>query len=218
MRARIVFAALEDVEVEPEEVQQAQSYFAQQQGIDSQEALEAFTSLNLLTIEDLNAQVLQPIRLHKLCQRNFMAKAEARFLERKRDLDRVVYSLLRTKDQGLAREFYLQIASGESNFADLAATYAEGPEKETHGIIGPVPLTQAHPSLVDRLRTAQPGVVLEPFQIQEWWLVVRLQQLIPAVFDQDTADAMSRELFDQWVDEQLEQSLADVRSSWTPKS
>ena len=76
----------------------------------------------------------------------FAAKAEARFLERKNELDQVVYSLLRLENSFLARELYLQIESGESNFADLAKRYAEGPERNTNGIVGPVSLTQAHPA------------------------------------------------------------------------
>ena len=84
-------------------------------------------------------------------------------LERKNELDQVVYSLLRLENSFLARELYLQIEAGESNFADLAKRYAEGPERNTNGIVGPVSLTQAHPILVEKLRVAQPGVLLEPF-------------------------------------------------------
>ena len=86
-------------------------------------------------------------------------------MERKKDLDQVVYSLLRLQNSFLARELYLQIESGESNFADLAKRYAEGPERNTNGIVGPVSLTQAHPTLVEKLQVAQPGVLLEPFRI-----------------------------------------------------
>ena len=75
----------------------------------------------------------------------FAPKAEARFLERKNELDQVVYSLLRLKSRFLAQELYLQIESGESNFADLAKRYAEGPERNTNGIVGPVALNPGPP-------------------------------------------------------------------------
>ena len=115
------------------------------------------------------------------------------------------------RDGGLARELYLRIDDSDANFADLAARYAEGPEQATRGIVGPVPLTQAHPALVDRLRTAPPGVVLEPFQIESWWLVVRLESLTSATFDEATAARMAQELFEQWISEQVERRLADLR-------
>ena len=116
------------------------------------------------------------IRRQEFIRERFAPKAEARFLERKSELDQVVYSLLRLGNSFLARELYLQIESGESNFADLAKNYAEGPERNTNGIVGPVSMTQAHPVLVEKLRVSRPGVLLEPFRIADWWLVVRLER------------------------------------------
>jgi len=213
LKTRLVSGQIENVQLSDEEVIQARAMFAREHQIQSEADLEAFAAARLVRVADLDAQVLRPLRVMKLCRDQFSAKAEARFLERKSQLDVVVYSLLRLRDAGLARELYLQIAAGESGFADLAAAHAEGPEKQTHGIIGPVPMSQAHPVLADRLRTADTGVVLEPFQVLDWWLIVRLEQYTPATFDQATADAMSRELFEQWVDEQLELTLAELRPS-----
>ena len=115
--------------------------------------------------------------------------------------------MLRLKNSFLARELYLQIESGESNFADLAKRYAEGPERNTNGIVGPVSLTQAHPVLVEKLRVAQPGVLLEPFRISDWWLVVRLERYSPASFTDEVSDQMCQEMFDLWVDEETAASL-----------
>jgi len=129
--------------------------------------------------------------------------AEARFLARKEQLDRVVSSLLRVKDPFLARELYLQISGGEAHFADLAAQWAEGPERGTKGIVGPVPLTQAHPALAERLRTTKPGQLMEPFQIADWWLVARLERYEPARFDDAIAQQMTQELFQEWVQEEI---------------
>jgi parvulin-like peptidyl-prolyl isomerase len=53
--------------------------------------------------------------------------------------------------------------------------------------------------------------VLEPFQIESWWLVVRLERLTPATFDEATAALMAQELFEQWISEQVERQLADLR-------
>ena len=151
------------------------------------------------------------IRRQSLMREQFAAKAEARFLDRKHELDQVVYSLLRLESSFLARELYLQIESGESNFADLAKRYAEGPERNTNGIVGPVSLTQAHPDLVEKLRVSQPGVLLEPFKISDWWLVVRLERYSPATFTDEVSDRMCREMFDAWVSEQADACLEQLQ-------
>ena len=116
--------------------------------------------------EEVLERLRQGIQRRSFMRERFAAKAEARFLERKNELDQVVYSLLRLENSFLARELYLQIDSGESNFADLAKRYAEGPERNTNGIVGPVSLTQAHPVLVEKLRVAQPGFCLSPSEFR----------------------------------------------------
>ena len=211
-----LISELVDGDPEPfsnEDTQGAFQAYAQERQITSQEALERYRLDQLLSPQALEAQILRPLRLLRHGQRHFRPKAEARFLERKTELDRVVYSLLRLKDQGLARELFLRIDEDDASFADLAAAYAEGPEQSTRGIVGPVALTQAHPALADRLRTASPGQLLEPFRIEGWWVVVRLEQLTPASFDQATASQMTQELLDQWLQEEVERRLVPIRAS-----
>lgn len=211
LRQQLIDSATADIELSPEEQQQALQRFAHERQLRSGEDLERYRLQQLLSPEALNRQIQQPMRVLRHCQLHFRAKAEARFLERKTQLDRVVYSLLRLQDPHLARELFLQIEEGEADFGDLAAVHAEGPEKATRGVIGPVPLTQAHPQLANRLRTAKPGQVLEPFAIESWWLVVRLESLTAASFDDATALQMSQELFEQWLKEAVERQLAALR-------
>jgi len=158
--------------------------------------------------EDLQHQVLQPARMRQLAQQQFGAKAEARFLKRKSQLDQVVYSLVRCKEGGLARELYLRLATGEANFRDLAVQYSDGPERMTAGVIGPKPLSSAHPLLAERLRTARDGEVLEPFAVENLWLVVRRDHYQPAQFDDAMAAQMAQELLQEWLVEQARAELA----------
>ncbi len=211
-RLMVAVAAQDTTPLTPEERQLALQAFAHEHGLRDGAALEVYRQQQLLDATELEALIELPLRLRRHCERQFGAKAEARFLERKTQLDRVVYSLLRLTDAGLARELYLQIAEGESNFADLAAVHAQGPEKATRGIVGPVSLTKAHPVLADRLRTASPGALLEPFPVENWWIVVRLESLTPAVFDAPTATQMAEELFEQWLSEQEERQLGELRA------
>jgi parvulin-like peptidyl-prolyl isomerase len=64
--------------------------------------------------------------------------------------------------------------------------------------------------LVDRLRTATPGGVLEPFEIEDWSLVVRLESFSPASLDDATAAQMARELFEEALEEQVERHVSQL--------
>ncbi|MFM7361971.1 MAG: peptidylprolyl isomerase [Cyanobium sp.] len=215
LRHDTVAAAVAGVSLSEEERSQAQQVWAARQGIRSAEQLQAHLAAQALSEVDALWQAELPLRIQRHCEEHFVHRAEQRFLARKNQLDQVIYSLLRVDDASLARELYLRISEGEADFAELAATYARGPEKATRGIVGPVPLLQAHPTLAEKLRTSRPGELQPPLQIEQWWLVLRLESLRPASFDDEMRRRMAHELFEEWVEQEVRARLAG-RTGATP--
>ena len=211
----ITSEAIAGVSVPEDALETAKHELLDQRGFETMDQwAEMLTNLGR-THEEVIGRLERVIRRQEYMRDRFAPKAEARFLERKNELDQVVYSLLRLADSFLARELYLQIESEESNFADLAKRYAEGPERNTNGIVGPVSLTQAHPLLVEKLRVAQPGVLLEPFRVADWWLVVRLERYSPATFTPEVSDRMCREMFDDWIAEETATTLSRLEGDFS---
>ena len=204
----ITAQAIAEVVVSDPDLNQARLDLLEEKGYDGIEQWPQLLEDVAGTEPEVMTALSNKVRQQTFFREQFLPKAEARFLDRKNELDQVVYSLLRLESRFLAQELYLQIESGESNFADLAKRYAEGPERNTNGIVGPVSLTQAHPDLVEKLRVTQPGVLLEPFRISDWWLVVRLERYSPATFSDEISDQMCKELFADW---QKEQTLACLK-------
>ena len=210
VRASILEKVLSSIPLGEEDIQGALLSFCNEKGLRGSEDINNFLYRNLLSTSDFQSLVQRPLRLERLCEREYLHKAEARFLERKTSLDRIVYSLVRVADAGLARELFLRIEAKEADFASLATEFSLGPESGTRGVVGPVPMLQAHPDLAQRLRTSPPGLLLEPFQIERWWLVVRVESYIPAVLDDATRLAMAKELFDEWLQAELERQLSQI--------
>ncbi|WP_411869947.1 peptidylprolyl isomerase [Vulcanococcus limneticus] len=204
----IVAEAVGDIAIPEEEQQQAIASFGG--NADPEVVASQMARTHGWTRDDLTWQALLPLRIQRYCEEHYAPKAEARFLQRKIQLDQVLYSLLRVQDGALARELYFQIASGEASFATLAARHSEGPERASSGVIGPKPLTSAHPQLAERLRTAQDGELLEPFPLANWWVVARLDRYIHATFNEGTARQMAFELFDEWVKEEATLRIAHL--------
>ena len=71
-------------------------------------------------------------------------------------------------------------------------------------------LTQSHPILVEKLRVSQPGLLLEPFHIEEWWLVVRLERYTPAKFTDEISDQMCQEMFEAWINDETAASFSQL--------
>jgi len=199
---RVIAQAVIDEEPSKQEIEQAKSSFFKNNNINDETTFNQYLHNQGLTQDDFYWQLSLPFRIKAHCNKHFRHKAESHFLTRKSQLDQTVYSLIRTKDVLLANEIYFRIEAGESTFAELAKLYSEGPERDTKGIIGPVPIIQAHPELAELLRTGKSGELQSPIRIGEWWLVVRTESYTAAKFDEAMAQRMSQELFEHWAREE----------------
>ena len=73
--------------------------------------------------------------------------------------------------------------------------------------------------MVEKLKVAQPGVLLEPFRISDWWLVVRLERYAPATFTDEVSEQMCEEMFNAWINEETATILSQFASETSaPKS
>lgn len=151
--------------------------WCQQQRIDSPQTLQRWQQQQGLSPEQWQQFVARRPRWLLWCEQNLEAKLSSHYLERKSQLDQVSYSLLRVKDQSLAQELHLRIKEGEASFEEIATDYSEGPERQHGGRLGPVPLSQPHPMLAKLLQVSTPGQLWPPKQLEDWWIVVRLDEL-----------------------------------------
>ena len=189
----------QELTASPELLQQAVRTHCQKEQLNKEESFESWLNERCISRDELLLQLSLPIKLNKLAMDSFSGKAEARFLQRKEELDQATYSLLRVKDSGLAHELYLQLEAGEANFQNVASQFSEGPEQRSGGRVGPAPISRAHPQLQQLLRTAPIGVVLEPLAIEQWWVVARPEERLEASFDDAMRLRMASELLEQWI-------------------
>ena len=163
-----------------------------------------------LKYDELLEKIAFSLKKEYYSLQEFGSKAESHFLRRKDALDKVVYSLLRVKDQDVAYDLYLRIEEEKSDFISLAQHFSEGPEKNSYGKIGPVSLSTAHPLLRKLLENQQTGLVLEPVLIEDWWVVARLEERIDAVFDETMKRHMACELFEDWLQNESKKVITSL--------
>lgn len=215
-RALVLEQVVRSVALEPEACEAlVETYLAQHQ-IQDPEARQRFLAAEGISEEDLLWRATSPHRLDVHCQRIHGPDVESHYLDRKQELDQVIYSLIRVGDADLAAELHQQIHDGEADFAQLAPLHSLGPERASRGVVGPVPLSAAHPELLERLRSCEPGQLLEPFFVVNVWLLVRLEQRLNAPLDDDLRRQLERELFDRWLQEQVRAILSGERQSGSP--
>lgn len=206
----IIDDAIADVELTPEEVQAAEAEFCQRHKIASPEEANAWAQRQYGTSDLVRTSAVREQQLAKFKDQMFGKEVDSYFLQRKSRLDRVIYSLIRTNQVGLAQELYFRVHDDGQSFADLAREYSEGQEAKTGGLIGPVELSVPHPALAGLLSVSKPGQVWPPKRIGEWFVVVRLEKFLPAQLDEPTKARLLDELFQQWMREQVQNSPVSV--------
>lgn len=133
---------------------------------------------------------------------------ETRFLDRKSDLDQVVYSMVRVEERDVAEEIHQRLLEGENDFPELAEAFSTGSERNTRGLVGPVPLSAAHPELFSRLRVSRHGQLWPPFHVVNIWVVLRFERLIPAQLNDTMRAMLLQELFQEWFEARVRLLLA----------
>ncbi|MBD2520242.1 peptidylprolyl isomerase [Nostoc sp. FACHB-973] len=196
------------IEFTPEEVAQAKQQFYAEKQLKNEEDIQAWMARQGLTYQQLEAITTRKLKIEKFKQATWGNKLESYFFQSKSKLDKVIYSLLRTQDVGIAQELYFRIQAKENSFADLAREYSLGPEAQTGGLVGPVELNALHPVMVQMLSSSQPGQILPPTRIAEWFVILRLEKFIPAQLDEFMKARLLNELFETWLQEQQKQIMS----------
>ena len=158
---------------------------------------------------DLLISASRDLALRKFAEQQFSPGLEECFLATHGGRDEIVYSLLRVRDAGLARELYLRISEGELSFPEAARQFGEGPEARHQGLIGPMRLSQLQPQvLVDALRGLQPGELAKPLSLGEWYLILRLEHFAPARLNDAMRAVLLEEQLDAFLDERVKRLQA----------
>jgi parvulin-like peptidyl-prolyl isomerase len=205
IRGIIVDEAIASYECTETERKDLLEKFWAQNKLETPEARSSWQQVQGLSDSQLEDIVTRPTRLARFKQEKFGHKVESYFMTRKPALDRVLYSLIRTKDLGTAQELYFRIQEEEQSFADLAKQYSQGGEAATGGLVGPTPLITPHPAIARTLAISQPGQLWPPTRLEEWFVLIRLEKFYHAQLDEPTRQQLIDELFETWMKEQIQQ-------------
>ncbi len=208
----VIDRAIVDIECTVEDIDAACQQFYQRWNLTTADQQQIWRSHCGLSQAQFEAMATRSLRIEMFKQIMWGHKLESYFLQHKQNFDRVIYSLLRTKDLDLAQELFFRISEGEQLFAELVQHYSEGSEAETGGLIGPVELGTLNHKLAALLHTSHIGQV-HPFGLGEWCMIVRLEKRIPAQLDDQMRQRLLQDKFDAWLQEQIQQ-LCDRDKVW----
>ena len=157
------------------------------------------------------------IRLQKWTETTYSERLEPYFLERRADLEQVVYGMIRLRNQGAAEELYLRLLDDGADFGTLARTHSLGEERYTRGLVGPMLISQPHATIRTVLSKLTVGEVHPPFRVDTWVLLVQMEHRLPASLTDATRLQLYNELFQQDLEATLDQQLQAIYPTLLPQ-
>ncbi|MEN9518163.1 MAG: hypothetical protein RLZZ381_751 [Cyanobacteriota bacterium] len=207
--------AIADIQCSEEENTSIFEQFCQQNQLSSEEQVQEWLNKQGMNREQLQNLITKKLRIDKYKQETWNDRVDAHFIQRKSQLDRVVYSLIRVAKAEVAQELYFRIKDDQNAFSALAMEYSQGTEAQTGGLIGPVEINAPHPKIAQILTTCQSGQLVPPTRVGEWIVIVRLENYISAKLDQPMRQRMLDELFNRWLNESIQQKVSFLSSPVT---
>lgn len=157
----------------------------------------------------LLASAIRNLKIEKFKQQTWGDLIPAYFARRKKQLDRVVYSIAKTKQREVAREAHFRLIEGEQTWGELTESLirecAGNPLLEASESIGLVELGTLSPWIAQQLSSLEADAISAPILIENYYVILRLDKYISAQCDRPTKKRLLNELFNQWMQEQLAQ-------------
>ena len=199
VRKEIFHESIKNIKIKDELIDQAKKEFMEIRGIKSNDDYLTWLKSNKFTDKEIDEGLFINLQSKKFYKDNFGHMVHTRFLKKKNDLEQVIYSLIRVNDYNIAVELYQKIKENEANFGDLAKNFSTGPEKDSRGITGPTFISKSHPKLAEVIRSHKIDELIEPFRIDQLWLIVRIESITEVTLDKDMEEFLEKELFEEWV-------------------
>ena len=195
----LISQLIENVQIDHKKSKEILDEFIENNSLKDEKKLEEFLLQNNLSKNILHSKLIRSNKIKQFFLKNFKSVAKEFFIKNKSSYDKVTYSLIRNSNFQLSKELYLQIEGKEENIYELAAKYSEGDEKFSKGIIGPVPISQSHDIIRQKISSCKEGELLEPFKIDNWWIIFKLEKLFQTSFSDQIELKICRDLFEKSI-------------------
>ena len=74
-----------------------------------------------------------------------------------------------------------------------------------------IPLMRIHPLVREILKSSEIGIINEPVNLGEFWLIIRLDEIIQADFNEKMKETLSKELFEIFLERSTQEILDEIK-------
>ncbi len=145
-------------------------------------------------------------------QNKFGRFVRSRFLVRKSQLDRVLFSTIQVKDFQLAQELYCRITEQNQSFTRLAIAHSNGTTAKRGGSTGPIPTIQLYPQIQHYLTGLQHHQLSPIFNLDGDYIFLRLDRWLPVQLTPQIEQQLLDEIFEEWLQHKIIDRIGNTRT------
>ena len=187
----IIDRAIAEVECTPQEIAIASKLWQHQQS-------RAQTTFGNMT------SAIRRLKIEKFKQQTWGDLIPAYFARRKKQLDRVTYLMVKTKQREVAREVHFRLVEKE-DFTELTQERSGDSLIEVSKAIDGVELGSLSPLIARELSTMKADAISTPILVENYYVILRLDRYVSVSCDRSMEKRLINELFDRWMQQQLTQ-------------
>ncbi|MHB1128113.1 MAG: peptidylprolyl isomerase [Bacillota bacterium] len=162
---------------------------------------ERWLAENSKTLDDLEKEVELRVLSDKIRQSFKTEEVEKFFAQNKVEMDAAEISMLTVKDREVAMELLLQIHEEGTEFMLLARQYSVDEKAKSGGYVGLVRRGRLAPEIAAAVFGGQPGITVGPFEVDQGYALVQVQDLFPAKLSAQNETEIRRTLFERLLAE-----------------
>jgi parvulin-like peptidyl-prolyl isomerase len=202
---RIITSAAEKagLKINQVELQNASDLFRKQNQLIDTSATLAWLEKYHLSIEDLEAIMLQQLQTRKLAEYLFINQVESYFVAKQLNyLTAVLYEVI-LEEKDLALELFYALQEGEITFPQVAHQYIRSIEqRRVGGYLGFCRRLELRPEISAAVFAASPPQVLKPIATSTGIHLILVEEILQPQLTEDLKTQILTELFIDWLNKQ----------------
>jgi parvulin-like peptidyl-prolyl isomerase len=203
-----------DIQVEPEELQQAADHLRLMNNLIRAEDTWFWLQKHRLSLDEFEELAHFNIISSKLAEHLFADKVEPFFVEHQLEYTLAVLYEVILDDEDLAMELFYSLQEGEITFHEVAHQYIQNIElRRLGGYRGMLSRTALKPEISAAVFAATPAQILKPIATSSGVHLIFVEELIQPQLNEMISSQILSDLFSEWLKRQLEQFELEIELS-----
>jgi parvulin-like peptidyl-prolyl isomerase len=210
LQRRVIFASASsrNITVTADAIQAEADRLRHEQGLERAVDAINWLSSELVSAEDWEIGIQSQLLSEHLAESLFAREVERLYAERRLDFDQVVLYQIVVPYEQLAHEVFYQIDESEVSFYEAAHLYDIDPARRRRcGFEGVIYRSHLQPQIAPAIFGAAVCQVLEPIKVEQGYALFWVEEFINAELTPSLRQELMRDLFQDWLSNEVNHLL-----------